>query len=84
VKIDIEGGEIPILDADVDWSHIKKLVFAYHVNYDHNKMNFLMRIDRLRKYFDVYHCKLPESDELKFFPNEILVYCLNKSPNLLF
>lgn len=76
VKMDIEGAEIPILDY-ADFHGIKKMVFAYHINCDHSRTNFLRRMDRLRKWFRVvYHQEIKQED-MNFFPNEIIVYCLN-------
>lgn len=73
VKMDIEGAEIPILD-NCDFSGIKKMVFAYHINCDRSRTNFLKRMERLRKWFGVIHHQEIKSEHMDFFPNEIIVY----------
>ena len=75
VKMDIEGSELDILD-NCDFTGIRKLVFAYHINCDSSKSNFLRRIDRLHTWFrTIYYGRLPDTEKLNFFPNEIIVYC---------
>lgn len=76
VKMDIEGAEMEILD-NCDFSGIRKMVFAYHINCDRQRENFYRRMDRLRKWFEVYHQPVKE-EYMNFFPNEIIVYCIRK------
>lgn len=73
VKMDIEGAEIPILDQ-CDFTGIKKMVFAYHINCDRSRANFFKRMQRLRKWFTVTHQEIKQ-EHMNFFPNEIMVYC---------
>jgi FkbM family methyltransferase len=77
VKMDIEGGEFDIID-NCDLSGFKKIIIAYHINYDHSRFNFLARIEKLEKYYTVNHSTIPDAEYLDFFPNEIMVYCLSK------
>lgn len=76
IKMDIEGAELPILDH-ADFTGIKKMVLAYHINCDHSRTNFLRRMDRLRKWFNVVHHQEIKQEHMNFFPNEIIVYCKN-------
>ena len=75
--MDIEGAEIEIID-NCTFNKISKLVFAYHIKHDSSKQNFLNRMNKLKQYFDIVHYqKLPDKEILDFFPNEIIVYCMN-------
>ena len=72
VKMDIEGAEMSILD-NCDFSKLKKMVLAYHVNYDKSRENLDRRIERLRTMFtNVWH---PPITTMNFFPNELFIYC---------
>lgn len=75
VKMDIEGSEIPILDH-CDFSGIKKMVFAYHINCDRSRANFLKRMERLRKWFKIVEHQPIKQEHMDFFPNEVMVYCI--------
>ena len=75
VKMDIEGAEIPILD-NCDFTGIKKMVFAYHINCDRSRTNFLKRMERLRKWFSTVHHQEIKQEKMNFFPNEVIVYCM--------
>lgn len=81
VKMDIEGAELPILD-NCDFSGLKKMVVAYHVNYAPDRMELERRIKRLQGYFKkVEHKRLPSAKamaEKRVFPNEVMIYCSNK------
>lgn len=76
VKMDIEGSEMEILDH-CDFGGIRKMVLAYHVNVDSSRTNFLRRMNRLREWFTVHHQEV-KGEIMKFFPNEIIVYCIMK------
>lgn len=76
VKMDIEGAELDLLDQ-CDFTGLRKLVIAYHINYDPSRDNLLRRLDRLKTFFTFVHCKVPPHSIMKFFPNEILIWCLN-------
>lgn len=52
IKMDIEGGEAPILDADA-LPQCKKLVLEYHTSVDSSLVNFAHRMKILRKRFKV-------------------------------
>jgi FkbM family methyltransferase len=72
VKMDIEGAEMSILD-NCDFSKLKKMVLAYHVNYDKSRENLDRRVERLRTMFThVWH---PPVTTMNFFPNELFIYC---------
>jgi FkbM family methyltransferase len=74
VKMDIEGAEMTILDT-CDFSKLKKMVLAYHVNYDNSRENLDRRVERLRTMFKtVWHAPVKT---MNFFPNELFIYCLN-------
>lgn len=77
VKMDIEGSEMEILDKS-DFSRVKKMVFAYHINVDPSRKNFLTRMTRLERWFKITYQKLPDTEVMNFFPNEIIVRCLKK------
>lgn len=74
VKIDIEGGEFDILD-NCEMGGFKKLIIAYHINYDHSRSNLIARIEKLKQLYVVQHNKIPDTEYLDFFPNEIMIYC---------
>jgi len=80
VKIDIEGGELPILDS-CDFTGLKKMVVAYHVNYAPDPDELLRRIKRLKTFFEkVEHKRLPKREAMankRVFPNEVMLYCSN-------
>ena len=80
VKIDIEGGELPILDS-CDFTGLKKMVVAYHVNYAPDPDELLRRIERLKTFFSkVEHKRLPKREAMankRVFPNEVMLYCSN-------
>jgi FkbM family methyltransferase len=74
VKMDIEGAEMSILD-NCDFTKLKKMVVAYHVNFDKSRENLDRRVDRLRTMFKtVWH---PPVTTMNFFPNELFIYCTN-------
>ena len=76
IKMDIEGAELEILDAHLDWSGIKRLVFEYHFDLDKHIPTFLNRIERLAKYFtNIHYSKLPMGESYNFFPAAKIVYC---------
>ena len=80
IKMDIEGGEMAILDdTSIDYSGVRKMVFAYHTNIDGRRCEFERRMENLKKYFTVYHQDVSKYEKFNFFPNEIIVYCINKS-----
>ena len=79
IKMDIEGAEIPIID-NCDFTGVKKMVVAYHIEADRSKANLIRRIKRLEQFFNTVVCgnnvdKLPE--KMRFFPNEIFIWCFN-------
>ena len=80
VKMDIEGAELPILDQ-CDFSGLKKMVVAYHVNYAPDLDELLRRIERLKTFFQkVQHARLPKREAMankRVFPNEVMLYCSN-------
>jgi len=75
LKMDIEGSEIAILDT-VDFTGVKKMVFAYHIFKDRSRTNFLRRIERLKQWFSVVYHQEIKREEMDFFPNEIIVFCI--------
>ena len=80
VKMDIEGAELPLLDS-CDFTGLKKMVVAYHVNYAPDPNELLRRIERLKTFFQkVQHKRLPKPEAMinkRVFPNEIMLYCSN-------
>lgn len=76
-KMDIEGGEMEILD-NCDLSGFKKFIIAYHVNYDSSRSNLEKRLDKLRKDYHVQTTSYPNTEILNYFPNEIMIYCRSK------
>jgi FkbM family methyltransferase len=77
IKMDIEGAEIDLID-NTDFTGVKKMVIAYHIERDRSKSNLLERIEKLKQYFTTVKCannleKL--KDPMKFFPNELFVFC---------
>ena len=73
VKMDIEGGELAIID-NCDFSGIRKMVIAYHTNVDRSVDNFNRRMARLSRWFLISHQKV-KGTYFNMFPNEIIVYC---------
>ena len=80
VKMDIEGAELPILDS-CDFTGLKKMIVAYHVNYAPDPNELLRRIARLKTFFSkVEHKRLPKRKAMinkRVFPNEVMLYCSN-------
>jgi len=76
VKMDIEGSEMDILDND-QFNDIKKMVIAYHINVDPSVSNLVRRVDKLRQYFRVVWHQPVSGTVMKFFPNELFIYCMN-------
>lgn len=74
VKMDIEGSEMEILDT-CDFTGVSKMVLAYHINKDHERSNFLRRMERLKTWFGTVHHQVIKEEHMNFFPNEIIVYC---------
>jgi len=78
--MDIEGAELPLLDS-CDFTGLKKMVVAYHVNYAPDPNELLRRIERLKTFFQkVQHKRLPKPEAMinkRVFPNEIMLYCSN-------
>lgn len=74
VKMDIEGGELEIMDK-CEMSGFKKLIIAYHINYDKCRVNLERRLAKLREHYIVQTTSYPDTEVLDFFPNEIMIYC---------
>jgi FkbM family methyltransferase len=78
VKMDIEGGEMDILDNS-DFTGIKKMVIAYHTNRDNRTDNLLKRIARLEQFFARVRHQPIKGEKINMFPNELFIYCDQKS-----
>lgn len=82
VKLDIEGMEIPLLEAYADkfGPHVRKVVFEYTFDADPSIPRFLEITKRLRRHFDVVHHRYidPKAKEYKFFPPAVTVWCTRK------
>ncbi len=76
VKMDIEGSEMEILDAN-NWHGIKKLAFEYHFDMDRSVANFRRRMALLEKHFPhVDYAKIPDDlKEYNFYPAMRIVHC---------
>lgn len=82
IKMDIEGAEIPLLEAmtveDLTRFSITKMVFEYSFDVDRSIPRFMAIIHKLRRYFDVVHFDKvnPESDVYHYFPAATMVFCI--------
>jgi FkbM family methyltransferase len=83
IKMDIEGAEIPILEAlsaeDYTRYGIQKLVFEYSFDVDPSIARFMAIIATLRQaYRTVHFTKVKETEEFyRHFPAATIVYCIN-------
>ena len=57
IKIDIEGVEIPIID-NCDFTGVKKMVVAYHIEAGRSTANPIRRIKRLEQFFNTFFFNL--------------------------
>lgn len=80
VKMDIEGAEITILESQVDWYNIKKLVVEYSFNVDPSIPRFLAIIDKLKQTFSMVHYTKvkPTEQYYTYFPRQCMIYCSRK------
>lgn len=76
IKLDAEGIEMELLDADLDWSGIKKLAMEYHFRHDKSLSNFHRRMQVLRDAGMTLMApdKLPQEGDFRYFPDVKMVY----------
>lgn len=76
VKLDIEGSEIEILRAGLDWSGIRKLTFEWHFDHERDTNVYLDVLAQLGEAFpNVRGRKVPADEQYRWFPPAALVRC---------
>lgn len=79
LKMDIEGAEIPILEAWSDSVHLKKMVFEYSFDVDPDCERLRKIIERLKKSFKTvqYSSQIDTLKAWTFFPPCTNIFCCN-------
>ena len=77
VKMDIEGSEIPILEAWPEDFKCKKLVFEWSFDVDKSTLRLARVLDKLEKVFDnvLYSSQIRRIKSWDFFPPCTMVHC---------
>jgi FkbM family methyltransferase len=77
IKMDIEGAEFAIFDAQENWYDVRKLAFEYHFDHDRSVANFRRRMAKLAEHFPhVDYNKVPDDlVEYNFYPAMRMVHC---------
>jgi len=77
VKMDIEGSEIPILEAWPSTLKVKKLVFEYSFDVDPSCARLRAILTKLKTIFPTvkYSSQIDRIEEWKFFPPATMIHC---------
>jgi len=76
IKLDIEGEELKIFEAEHDWAGVKKMALEYHFDFDRSVENFYRRMARLETQgFKMIYTAIPKRlKSYNFYPAAKIVY----------
>lgn len=79
VKMDIEGSEIPILEAWPEGFTVRKLVFEYSFDVDPSCSRLRAILSKLKRHFRTVHhsSQIDRIENWTFFPPATMIHCSN-------